>query len=62
MQPYQEDSALPTGTQSKRAMLDRMEKRTGVGDDDEEDEMSEIQLNLVCTCSFSRDMCRVGDR
>lgn len=48
LQPYQHDSALPTGSQSKRIMLDRMEKRTGVGDEDEEDEMSEIQLNLVC--------------
>lgn len=55
LQPYQEGSALPTGSQSKRAMLDRLEKRTGVGDDDEEDEMSEIQLNLVCTYSLSHD-------
>ncbi|GAA5986669.1 hypothetical protein JCM10908_003851 [Rhodotorula pacifica] len=55
LQPYQEDSALRTGSQSKRAMLDRMEKRTGVGDDEEEDEMSEIQLNLVYSKAIKND-------
>lgn len=48
----------PGSTQSKRAMLSRLEKgRTkgkgkaagsGSGSEDEEDEMNEIQLNLVC--------------
>ncbi|KWU47480.1 hypothetical protein RHOSPDRAFT_30907 [Rhodotorula sp. JG-1b] len=55
LQPYQEGSALPTGSQSKRAMLDRLEKRAGVGDDDEEDEMSEIQLNLVYSKAIKND-------
>lgn len=41
----------PTSSQSKRAMLEKMEKKKagGVGEEEEEeDEMSEIQLNLVC--------------
>lgn len=54
LQPYVEDGSAPTGTQSKRAMLSRMEKGKGKakagasGSEDEEDEMNEIQLNLVC--------------
>lgn len=48
LHPYIEDGNMPTGTQSKRAMLDKMEKRTGIGDEEDEDELNEIQLNLVC--------------
>lgn len=46
---------MPTGTQSKRAMLSRMEKKGsgGSGSDEEEDEMSEIQLNLVCALPYA---------
>ncbi|GAA5863251.1 hypothetical protein JCM1840_002523 [Sporobolomyces johnsonii] len=49
-------SALPGSTQSKRAMLEKMEKRkNGEGDDEEEDEMNEIQLNLVYSKATKND-------
>jgi DNA repair protein RAD5 len=45
-------SSMPSGSQSKRALLEKMEKKKasggGEGDEEEEDEMNEIQLNLVC--------------
>ncbi|GJN89752.1 hypothetical protein Rhopal_002741-T1 [Rhodotorula paludigena] len=57
LQPYVEDGSMPTGTQSKRAMLSRMEKKGsgGSGSDEEEDEMSEIQLNLVYSKAIKND-------
>ncbi|BGP07126.1 DNA helicase rad5 [Rhodotorula toruloides] len=55
LHPYIEDGNMPTGTQSKRAMLDKMEKRTGVGDEEEEDELNEIQLNLVYSKAIKND-------
>ncbi|GAA5920015.1 hypothetical protein JCM1841_000379 [Sporobolomyces salmonicolor] len=49
-------SALPGSTQSKRAMLENMEKRkNGEGDVEEEDEMNEIQLNLVYSKATKND-------
>ncbi|KPV77426.1 uncharacterized protein RHOBADRAFT_51281 [Rhodotorula graminis WP1] len=59
LQPYVEDGSAPTGTQSKRAMLSRMEKGKGKagpsGSEDEEDEMNEIQLNLVYSKAIKND-------
>ncbi|BGP39099.1 DNA helicase rad5 [Rhodotorula kratochvilovae] len=58
LQPYVEDGSAPTGTQSKRAMLSRMEKgkgKGGSGSEDEEDEMNEIQLNLVYSKAIKND-------
>ncbi|GAA5823645.1 hypothetical protein JCM11251_000709 [Rhodosporidiobolus azoricus] len=53
--------AKPSASQSKRAMLDRMEKsRAGGGSgeegEDEEDEMNEIQLNLVYSKATKHDV------
>ncbi|GAA6046444.1 hypothetical protein JCM3770_004927 [Rhodotorula araucariae] len=58
LQPYVEDGSAPTGTQSKRAMLSRMEKgkgKGGSGSEDEEEEMNEIQLNLVYSKAIKND-------
>ncbi|GAA6061262.1 hypothetical protein JCM10212_000703 [Sporobolomyces blumeae] len=49
-------SSLPGSSQSKRQLLERMEKRrSGEADDEEEDEMSEIQLNLVYSKATKND-------
>ncbi|GAA6004576.1 hypothetical protein JCM11491_002156 [Sporobolomyces phaffii] len=52
-------SSMPSGSQSKRALLEKMERKKAGGgseaDDEEEDEMNEIQLNLVYSKATKND-------